>query len=79
MRVESAGPRAQAMDMKTMSMKERFDAWMVNEGGRRIFFGLWVFVHALVFAFGFVHYELKDNLTGARATFGITFGALPHT
>lgn len=73
MRVESTGPRTTAVDMKKMSAKERFDLWMVNEGGRRIFFFLWVFTHALVFTFGFVHYQLKDNLTQARATFGITF------
>ena len=48
---------------------------MINEGGRRLFFFLWVFLHLLVFAFGFVHYQLNDNLTGARALFGYGFSA----
>ena len=46
---------------------------MINEGGRRIFFFTFVFVHALVLVFGFLNYQLKDNLTTARATFGITY------
>jgi hypothetical protein len=37
--------------------------WMINEGGRRLFFFVWIFLHLLVFAFGFVHYQLNDNLT----------------
>jgi hypothetical protein len=31
--------------------------------------------HLLVAVFGFLNYDLKDNLTDARATFGITYGA----
>lgn len=30
-----------------------------NEGGRRTFFACWLFIHALVFALGMVHYSLK--------------------
>jgi NADPH oxidase len=58
---------------KNATWKQRWDIWMVNEGGRRIFFFTWVFLHALVFALGFMHYQLKDNLTTARSIFGITF------
>jgi hypothetical protein len=68
-----AGP----MDVKRMSMAERWDAWMVNEGGRQIFFGLWILLHALAFAFAFVNFSLKDNLNGARGTFGVTFSTFP--
>lgn len=46
---------------------------MINEGGRQIFFGVWIFLHLLVAVFGFFHYQLKDNSEGARAIFGITF------
>lgn len=53
--------------------REKWRHWMINEGGRRIFFFLWCLLHALVFAFGFMHYQLKDNSVGARKTFGITF------
>jgi len=52
---------------------EKFKVWMINEGGRRIFFFTFVFVHALVLAFGFLNYQLKDNLVTARATFGVTY------
>jgi hypothetical protein len=54
--------------------RERWDKWMINEGGRRVFFFLWVLLHLLVYSFGEVHYTLKDNLTTANATFGVTFG-----
>ncbi|TFK52979.1 NADPH oxidase isoform 2 [Heliocybe sulcata] len=55
------------------SFKEKFDAWMINEGGKRLFFGVWMLLHALVIAFGFMNYQLKDNTVTARATFGITY------
>jgi NADPH oxidase len=46
---------------------------MINEGGRQLFFGVWIFLHLLVAVFGFLNYQLKDNLVDARATFGVTF------
>ena len=57
------------------TVKEKFNVWLINEGGRRIFFGTWIFLHLLVVAFGFMNYALKDDLTNARATFGITYCA----
>ena len=57
------------------SLKEKWDRWMINEGGKRLFFFSWIFLHLLVAIFGFLNYQLKDNLVTARATFGITFGA----
>jgi NADPH oxidase 2 len=57
------------------SFWEKWDRWMINEGGKRIFFFAWIFLHLLVAVFGFLNYQLKDNLVTARATFGITFGA----
>ena len=71
------GPPA-ATDTKAMSWKEKWDLWMINEGGRRLFFFTWVFLHLLVFAFGWVHYDLKDNLVTARSIFGVTFGEYWH-
>ncbi|KAH9846070.1 NADPH oxidase [Lenzites betulinus] len=52
---------------------EKYQHWMINEGGRRMFFFLFIFLHALVIAFGFMNYQLKDNSVTARKTFGITF------
>ena len=59
------------------TIREKWDRWMINEGGKRLFFFVWILLHLLVAVFGFAHYGLKDNLTGARATFGITFSAFP--
>jgi hypothetical protein len=55
----------------------RFKVWMINEGGRVIFYGVWLFVHVLVLILGALHYDLKDNLTTARKTFGQTFSEHP--
>jgi len=55
------------------TFKQHFDLWMINEGGRQLFFAAWILLHVLVALFGFFNYQLKDNLNNARATFGITF------
>lgn len=52
---------------------ERWDLWMVNEGGRRLFFFAWIFLHVLALILALIHYSLKDNLVTARTTFGATF------
>ena len=54
---------------------EKWQHWMINEGGKRLFFSAWVFLHLLVIAFGALNYGLKDDLVTARATFGITYRA----
>ena len=46
---------------------------MVDEGYRELFVVFFAAVHGMIFAFGFLNYDLKDNLTGARGTFGITY------
>jgi len=56
--------------------KARWDVWMINDGGRQLFFGVWILLHLLVAVFGFMHYQLKDNAEGARAAFGLTFREL---
>lgn len=57
------------------TLKEKFNIWLINEGPRQIFFGSWIFLHLLVIVFGFLNYELSDDLVNARATFGITYRA----
>ncbi|GAA94526.1 hypothetical protein E5Q_01178 [Mixia osmundae IAM 14324] len=52
---------------------EAFALWMVNEGRRRIFFGVFLIVQTLVFVLGFVNYAYSDNFDNARATFHITY------
>lgn len=57
----------------SLGIGKRLELWLINEGGRQLFFGVWVFLHMLVFAFGFVSYSLSDNVVGARRTFGPTY------
>ncbi len=47
---------------------------MINEGGQRLSFGVWILLHVLVFGLGIVHYNMKDNLNTARSLFGLGFG-----
>lgn len=77
MRVDSttAAPRPFESTGLVATLRARWDHWMVNDGGRQLFFGVYVLLHLLVFALGFVHYDLKDNSVGARKLFGITFRA----
>lgn len=53
--------------------KEKYEIWMINDGGRQMFFAVFIFLHLLVGVFGVFHYQMKDNSEGARATFGFTF------
>ena len=55
------------------TMQDVFNVWLINEGGRQLFFGVWVFLHLLVAVLGFINYEFKDNSENARALFGVTF------
>ena len=57
------------------SLLKKWERWVINEGGKHLFFSIWIFLHLVVAIFGFLNYQLKDNFTNARATFGITFGA----
>jgi NADPH oxidase 2 len=43
-------------DLTTM---EKVDRWMVNEGYRRLTVFVFMMVHAMIFAFGFMNYDLK--------------------
>jgi hypothetical protein len=60
------------------TFNEKFNIWLINEGSRQIFVGSWIFLHLVVVVFGFIFYYLSDNLEDARATFGITYGALVY-
>lgn len=52
---------------------DRFRVWMINEGGKRLFFYIWIFLHFVVVTFGFLYYSMKDSFVGARTTFGVTY------
>ena len=59
---------------KPQTLRQRVDIWMINDGGKQVFFSVWIFLHILVAAFGFLNYQVKDNLVTARSTFGVTYG-----
>ena len=58
---------------RDLTPREKLERWMVNEGSRRVLVFIFAAVQMMVFAFAFLDFVLKDNLTQARATFGITF------
>lgn len=45
--------------------------WKDTDASSFIF--VFALTHAMVFTFGFMNYQLKDSLSGARSTFGITY------
>ncbi|KAI9747432.1 MAG: hypothetical protein M1835_002109 [Candelina submexicana] len=49
------------------------DRSMVNEGYRKLSAVIFAVGHSMIFAFGFMNYQLKDNLNTARASYGITY------
>lgn len=58
---------------RDLTLKEKVDVWMVNEGYRRLFIVVFALLHLMIFAFAFLNFDLKDNLSGPRATFGTTY------
>ncbi|KAI3613221.1 nadph oxidase isoform 2 [Moniliophthora roreri] len=65
--------RAEKAPARPKGVGQRIELWMINDGARQIFFGVWIFLHILVAALGFINYQFKDNLQNARRTFGFTY------
>jgi len=59
--------------IRPKNLGQKISVWMINEGLPRIWFSVFILLHILVIVLGTLHYQLKDNLVGARATFGVTF------
>ena len=57
-----------------LTWRHKFAIWRINEGNRRFVFAAWILLHLLVLVFGFINYQVNDNYSNARATFGVTFG-----
>lgn len=62
---------------KPRTFGQKIDLWMINEGGKRLFFFTWILFHCLVVAFGFLNYQLSDDFSHARASYGVTYGVYP--
>ncbi|KIK63583.1 hypothetical protein GYMLUDRAFT_162846 [Collybiopsis luxurians FD-317 M1] len=52
---------------------DRWKLWMINEGGNRMFFFVFILLHLLVGVLGMLHYSLKDNLVNNRRQLGAGF------
>jgi hypothetical protein len=61
------------VQVQPKTLREKWNIWMINEGGKQLFFAVWIFLHLLVAAFGALNYQLSDNLANARATFGLGY------
>ena len=58
---------------RQLTWREKANRWFVHHAAQHVFVSIFIVVHAMIFAFGFVNYHMKDNMTNARATFGITY------
>lgn len=58
---------------RALSLGQKIDRWMVNEGERRIFVFVLMTLHLMIFTFAMINYVLKDDLTMARSSLGITY------
>ncbi|ORY83273.1 ferric reductase NAD binding domain-domain-containing protein [Protomyces lactucae-debilis] len=56
-----------------MSISQRIDRWMINEGANRFFVAFFILVHILVFGFSTAKFLLKDDQKAARTSMGLTY------
>ncbi|KAG7095573.1 hypothetical protein E1B28_006306 [Marasmius oreades] len=64
---------AQAELFQPKSFGNTIHLWLINEGGKQVFFGVWILLHLLVATFGFLNYQLRGDLTNARRIFGTPY------
>ncbi|KAK7038179.1 FAD-binding FR-type domain-containing protein [Favolaschia claudopus] len=55
------------------TLGQKLSIWMINEGPRSVFYAVFIGLHVIATILAALHYSLKDNLNGARASFGPTF------
>ncbi|KAJ3728688.1 NADPH oxidase [Lentinula raphanica] len=72
-RANTTGSLKAPIEKGSLSFIERWKLWMINEGGNRMFFSVFILLHLLVGALGFTHYTLKDNLVNSRKALGAGF------
>ena len=58
---------------RALTWREKFNRWLAHQGSQHLFLFMFAVVHSMIFAFGFINYHMKDNMTKARATFGVTY------
>ncbi|KAI9597870.1 ferric reductase NAD binding domain-containing protein [Syncephalis fuscata] len=52
------------------TLKFRLQAWMVNDGQKVVFVGLWSIAMAMVFGTAYINYAVSDNFKTMRGLFG---------
>lgn len=57
---------------EVISWHQKISIWMINEGNRVIFFGIWILVHIGLFGLAFFNYFYSDNFEKLRAKVGVT-------
>ncbi|KAG0005511.1 hypothetical protein BGZ79_004265 [Entomortierella chlamydospora] len=55
-----------------ISWHQRISIWLINDGNRAIFLGLWIIIHVGLFSLAFFNYFYSDNFENARSKLGIT-------
>jgi NADPH oxidase len=63
--------------MKDEKLMDRWHTWLINGGQSKLIFGIYIFLHLIVIALGFLNYQLKDNQTIVRSIVGLGFGEFP--
>lgn len=58
---------------KDEKLMDRWHTWLINGGRSKILFGVYVFLHLIVFSLGFLHYQLKDSFSNVRGLVGFGY------
>ncbi|KAG0324170.1 hypothetical protein BGZ99_002133 [Dissophora globulifera] len=56
---------------ENISLYQKISIWMINEGNRVIFFGIWIFVHIGLFSLAFFNFYYSDNFQISRNIVGL--------
>jgi NADPH oxidase 2 len=60
--------------LKDEKLMDKWHTWLINGGRSKILFGVYIFLHLVVIAMGFLQYQLKDGSSIARSEVGLGFG-----
>lgn len=69
----SSGPSKILSKLKDEKLMDRWHTWLINGGRSNILFGVYVFLHLIVFSLGFLHYQLNDSFSNVRGIVGLGY------
>lgn len=58
---------------RDLTWREKVSRWLAQQGSKHLFVFMFMVVHSMIFAFGFINYHMKDNMSQARLTFGTSY------